>query len=309
MELRTTKLKSIVKIIVLIAGYAFLLYKLIPFFLEDFNPYFKINSLNTSDIWLCIALMPANLLLEIWHWKFSLSPIHNISIFRSAKSVFGATIAGLITPAKVGEWPGRALMLPELNFATTTTVAAYAGIIKTLALCISGTLAFIVLKIYGGISAASLSVSTPAAVVIVILILIFFFSRRFISGSVKLIPGKQKYLTLSVQWLTVAYRSKSLILALLRSAVFFIQFYLAVSYLGIELQGFSALMIPVYFMALTILPVITIAEPGIRGSLAILMFGSVIQNSEIVGIAAVLLWMINNFFPLVLGSVFCIRKR
>jgi hypothetical protein len=61
----------------------------------------------------CIVLIPVNWGLEALKWKLLLKPLISLSFFESFKSVLSGVFVGFFTPARIGEYGGRMINLPE----------------------------------------------------------------------------------------------------------------------------------------------------------------------------------------------------
>lgn len=71
---------------------------------------------NASWTWVVVAglLLPVNLLLDGWVWKQLLAPVlPEVPLPRLAGAVLSGLALGFWTPARVGEYAGRAFFLPE----------------------------------------------------------------------------------------------------------------------------------------------------------------------------------------------------
>jgi len=58
------------------------------------------------------------------------------------------------------------------------------------------------------------------------------------------------------------------------------------------------------YAAMLVIPTITIAEPGVRGSLSLLIFGVFSTNEAGILAASLTLWIINLAIPALLGALY-----
>jgi uncharacterized membrane protein YbhN (UPF0104 family) len=95
---------------------------------------------------------------------------------------------------------------------------------------------------------------------------------------------------------------KILALSFLRYLVFFLQFFLVLKAVGVNISNFQEIMlIPLCFMITSCIPTLLISEIGVRGSVALFIFG-VVSDMEIeIILASILLWLINVAVPALLG--------
>ena len=258
---------------------------------------------------LVIFLMPLNLLLEAWHWKFSVSGIKKVHQYSALRMVLGSMIPAMITPLKIGEWPGRASFFPVQLRGEVTTAAIFAGIVKTISLSLWGTLALLVIALKAK-HPTHVLLSESGITLLILLLTAFFASNKLFKWLLS-----SKYLKrftrghTPFQWLNMHYRITSLSIASLRTFVFYTQFGLMILFFIPDIDFWEiAIYIPVYFMILTFLPAFSLSDPALRGSVAIVLFTGLTHNVPLIGIAGVMLWFINNLLPMISGSVIWFRK-
>ncbi|MFB6318024.1 hypothetical protein [Saccharicrinis sp. FJH54] len=296
-----------VKLITAILAWGFLCYKILTFQHWNTLSLFTLNVQQIVLLLLVILLMPLNIFLESWHWKFSVSGVTYIQFHTALKIVLGSLIPAMVTPMKIGEWPGRASFFsPELR-KEVTAAATLAGIVKTVSLSLFGTLSLIIIFTSG-------HQFRPTTIVTGLTIL-FFLTLLFLwSGSLfkRILNHKffrQSASEIRVDWLKGKFRIKSLGIAGLRTLVFYAQFALMIHIVLPDASLLQyALWIPVYFMILTFIPAFSLADPALRGSVAIVLFSGITGDAALIGIAGMMLWFINNLLPLISGTVVWFRK-
>lgn len=306
------QLSIIIKALIFLFAYLFFIHKISNFQHWSILTFSRASGTQLIAFILVILLAPLNISCEAWHWKFSLSAYRKTPLKQSFRSVLGGIIPGIITPGRIGEWPGRALFFEKGIRNKITGIALYAGFIKTITLLIWGNVALLGTWYFGG-----LHFPTPLNALIIPTILItaalatlFLFSKQ-----IGLQLSKLKWiepialLNINSDWNNINYRLSSFGISSLRVLIFCMQFALLMYALNTNLGSPEVLwLIPVYFMTLTLLPVFTLAEPGIRGSVALLLFSGLTTELELIGIAGVLLWFINNTLPIILGSLIWIKR-
>jgi hypothetical protein len=108
---------------------------------------------------------------------------------------------------------------------------------------------------------------------------------------------------LGFKQLTAKVLITTLVFSAARYFIFATQFVLLLHYFATGLTiGESLLGIGLLYAAMLVIPSITIAEPGIRGSLSLLIFGFFSTNSAGILGASLLLWIINLAVPAILGT-------
>lgn len=221
---------------------------------------------------LCVILMPVNMSIEAWRWR-TLIPM---SWREAHRQVYYSKMAGLITPWRLGEYPARALLQGE--WTQTLSMGAVGSATMTAAIVLAGIIALAfspsVLTYLGG--------SYLYALVAVVLVLGLLFA---------LMPKMLR------RWVEVNndLLIRSTAQSLVRLGCWCVQLALvlyALDGLGnlgvLGSLGKSA----VYYLLVTVTPNVPIAEVGVRGAWAIVVFGT--MNAALAG---VLLWVINTLLP------------
>lgn len=232
-----------------------------------------------TAIALCVALMPLNMALEAWRWR-TLVPMS----WRDAhRQVYYSKLAGLITPWRLGEYPARGVLMREGErmhdegiWTKVLAMGAVGSATMTAAILLAGVTALA----FSPAIMAQLGDSYLYALVMVILVLMIAFA---------LAPkALKKYAEVNG-----ALVVKSIAQSLVRLVCWCVQLALVLWALGaVSLQPSAFSLLFVYYLLVTITPNVPIAEIGVRGAWAILVFGT--MNAAMAG---VLLWIINTLLP------------
>jgi len=275
--------------LVALAACAYLIYRLVIF--DDYaSLWTSLAGMSWSQLAaliLCIALMPVNMSLEAWRWR-TLLPM---SWREAHRQVYYSKLAGLITPWRLGEYPSRAILMAqemengkwemENVWSRVLSMGAIGSATMTFAIIIAGLISLGLLGILGSLDPlVNGSYLFLVLAVLLLLLLALFFAPRLLH-----------------RWAKVSHRLIiiSTLQSLVRLACWCVQLYLVLFALG----GLGSLgllgglgMTAVYYLLVTITPNVPIAEVGVRGAWAILVFGS--MNAALAG---VLLWIINTLLP------------
>ena len=272
----------IIEWIIALAGCGFLIYKLVTF--DDYASLVEtLRSMGVkqwSALVLCLLLMPLNMGLEAWKWR-TLIPM---SWSEAHRQVYYSKLAGLITPWRLGEYPARGLLMEKSQWGNVLSMGAVGSATMTAAIIIAGLFSIALLILTNHISLVG-SVILPlwlffVGILLVVLILALLFAPLLLR-----------------RWATVSHKLILISTAqsFVRLACWCVQLALVLYALGalgnlglLEIIGLTA----VYYLLVTITPNVPIAEVGVRGSWAIVVFGSV--NAAFAG---VLLWGINTLLP------------
>ena len=297
-------LYHIIEWAVALAACAFLGYKLVTF--EDYPALWEsLRGMARQQylaLGLCVALMPVNMAIEAWRWMTLWNGDASLNgangevneltderlTFREAqRQVYYSKLAGLITPWRLGEYPARGVLMNErVNELTNERIwprvlsmGAVGSATMTAAIVIAGVVALA----FSPAIRTQLGDSYLYALVAVILLLAIAFA---------LAPrALKKYAEVNPQLLF-----RSLGQSFVRLLCWCVQLGLVIVALnplyGLGLVRFTMLLTPIYYLLVTITPNVPIAEVGIRGAWAIVLFGS--MNAAMAG---VMLWIINTLLP------------
>ena len=287
--------------------------------LQEISDYFK-SHLNQGDkLWmfvLAILLMFVNWGLETYKWRYLILKIENISFLRAVKAILSGVTVSVFTPNRIGEYAGRVVYINKgdrIKAALITVISSFGQLTVTL---LVGALAFLFyLQAYHSETIGSLSIYIAVQLYIVFFVLVLL---TFINTSVlTIILSRIKFLATRFQkYIEVfSYYSQAdlLLILLLSSArfmVFSTQYYLLLLFFEVDITLMQAIiLIPVYFITLTAIPTITLAELGVREVVAITVFSAISTNEIGMVSTSFAIWVINLAIPAILGVFFVLRAR
>ena len=305
-------LYHIIEWAVALVACAFLGYKLVTF--EDYPALWgSLRGMAWQQylaLGLCVALMPVNMAIEAWRWmtlwngdatlngangEVNELTDERLTFKEAQRQVYYSKLAGLITPWRLGEYPARGVLMEVQRDQVPGTkdimpqvlaMGAVGSATMTAAIVIAGVVALA----FSPAVMTQLGDSYLYALAVVILLLAVAFA--FAPKALK------KYAELNQQLLF-----RSLGQSLVRLLCWCVQLALVLWALGAftnyELRITNLF---VYYLLVTITPNVPIAEIGVRGAWAIVVFGS--MNAAFAG---VLLWVINTLLPC-LGWFFFRKK-
>ena len=305
-------LYHIIEWAVALAACAFLGYKLVTF--EDYPALWEsLRGMVRQQylaLGLCVALMPVNMAIEAWRWMtlwnegvkgYGLRVTgygnERLTFKEAQRQVYYSKLAGLITPWRLGEYPARGVLMEVQRDQVPGTkdimprVLAM-GAVGSATMTASIVIAGVVALAFSPAVMTQLGDSYLYALAAAILVLFIAFA---------LAPkALKKYAEVNQQLLF-----RSLGQSLVRLLCWCVQLALvlyalgAVTGDGLRVMGYG---LPIYYLLVTITPNVPIAEVGVRGAWAIVVFGS--MNAAFAG---VLLWVINTLLPC-LGWFFFRKK-
>lgn len=274
-------LYHIIEWVVAIAACGWLVWKMVTY--DDYAGLWAaisgMDGLQICALILCIALMPLNMTLEAWRWR-TLVPM---SWREAHRQVYYSKLAGLITPWRLGEYPARALLRNE--WKNTLSMGAVGSATMTFAIIIAGVPAIMA-------NGEWLMVNGEwwIAVVAVVILLgaALYFAPRLL----------RRWATVSHRLILISF-AQSLVRLLCWCVQLALVLYAlgAVTGYGLWVTGARCF---VYYLLVTITPNVPIAEVGVRGAWAMVVFGS--MNAALAG---VLLWIINTLLPCLIWPFWC----
>ncbi len=304
-------LYHIVEWAVALAACAFLGYKLVTF--ENYPALWEsLRSMAWQQylaLGLCVALMPVNMAIEAWRWRTLWNGDATLNgangeaneltderlTFKEAhRQVYYSKLAGLITPWRLGEYPARGVLITnermnelgsERIWPRVLAMGAVGSATMTFAIVLAGVPAIMA---NGEWLMANGEWWIAVGVILLLLVVGLALAPRLLR-----------------QYAEVSYGLiiKSVGQSLVRLICWCVQLALvlwALEAFSFQPSAISSLFI--YYLLVTITPNVPIAEVGVRGAWAIVVFGS--MNAAFAG---VLLWVINTLLPC-LGWFFFRKK-
>jgi len=262
-----------------------------------------------------VCMMFINWLVESLKWRFMISKIEDISIFTSLRAIFSGITVSSFTPNRIGEYGGRVFCLEKSDRIQAVFITVLCSMAQLLTTILFGSISFFILhenflQDNSMLSFFNIEISSFS------FILLFFFNFLFLffyfnaSLLVKYISNYRyfKFLDKYINVISL-YTHKELMIVLLYSVlrylIFSSQFLILLHVFEVDINFFeSILSVMLVFFFITLTPTITIAEIGVRGSVALLVFMKF--SSNVIGIlsSTFILWVVNLIIPAIIGSFF-----
>ncbi|MFN8310784.1 MAG: lysylphosphatidylglycerol synthase domain-containing protein [Chitinophagales bacterium] len=255
--------------------------------------------------WLLMVmlLMPLNWLVEMLKWKLLLEHSGSVSFRQAGASVLGGVSTGFASPARIGEFAGRALLLPQPLRIPSLYLSALGGLAQsfvTFAVALA-MLPFMNVSVKNIPSTFAAPLLTTFAVG---LLLLFFFFEKF-TTLLRFFPAVSIPET---RLPTGVERIKILSLSAFRYGIYLCQYALLFRMAGIThapVELFAA--VAVLLAMQSVSPLSPMADVVTRGGMALLLFPQ--GNPAAVATAPFLLWCINLLLPAIAGYFFILNWR
>jgi hypothetical protein len=264
----------------------------------------------TRYLVVALLLMPLNVSLEVFKWKFLAGAAQPMSQLQAWKSYLAGIALSLITPNRIGEYPGRILYLKRKNTIRLVSVSILGAFAQFIALFAFGIVGLIYYNVAFPGTWQKL-VLAAACITLLLLTLLFF---RFEQGAAYL--EHRKWLNRFATYRHIIRRFSAreqlvvLALSMLRFLVYTFQFLLLLKWMHIDLLSLPGLMMALlYFWAVAVIPSIAFAELGIRGQVSLFLFQHFTGNTIGILSAALGLWCINLIVPAIIGSILLVRVK
>ncbi len=307
----TFKLKHL-NLILVVMSLSYLAYQLNHYHHENYGKLFlDVFELGNRNLLYCaVALSIVNYAIEAKKWQILLRPLQAVTWWNAFKSVLAGLTLGIFTPNRAGEVVGKLIYL-DLKEKMKAALLNFSGSMAQM-ICTSlmGLWGLIIYTQYFG----SLNWRIPAtglifgiAVVCTMLaFLIFFNQQKFFAWlSQKKWADTIKIKFTHQQQFDSVMQLKVLLLSAIRYVVFSLQLVLLLRFCGMHagvIQLF--LLTTIFFLIIWFLPSAAILELGVRGSVALFLFGHLINNSTIALLPVTLLWLANVAIPALVGCIF-----
>lgn len=302
----------ILKISIIALAWWYVIYKIITMphdaLLLFYNQHFSLVTIG-----FVVVLMAANWLLEACKWKFLAEKIQQVSFFTSLQAVCIGMPLAMVTPNRIGEIGGRSLVLREHKKKTmvATMLGSIVQLITTLVFGIIGFVLYILFAQPQHIVSNAGYIAIGIIVLSVVLYRIFRNAHMVKRLGIRFL-GRHKYVSMVTTYSKYSGNDKVRVFAysIARYIIFSGQFMILIHMLIPELS-FVELCISVFltYFFTTVIPTSVLGEVGIRGSVAMVVFGMFTMHEITVFQVSMLLWIINIVVPTLYGSYLLFRYR
>lgn len=261
--------------------------------------YLKLLDFNTlSYILLVVALSFYNWYTEVIKWKLLVNPSNTDESFW--KPILVGNLLGIITPCRLGEYAGRALMSPQLD----KSHAIYANFICSLGqnavnFLIGVPLMYLFVRQYEIVNSFFDHTILYFSLTIGIFLIILLFQQKLL---IRLLTRWDTFKRISVLHVENRTNAKLLCWSILRYAIYTFQYFLALQAFGVNLSFLSAITgIGTIYVLKSILPLPSVFGVVLRVQLALLVWAELSPDFIGIILASLALWLFNQFIPALLG--------
>lgn len=261
--------------------------------------------------------MVPNWFIESLKWRKLVLKIEFISIKISIKAILHGLFYSLITPNRIGEIPGRLIVLSKKNRIKGLIAGGLAGLSQMLVTLLFGLISFLYFIIFIQTDILRFNNSQIkylliiSFVLLLIIVFVFFNINKIIKTLSKYsVFYKVKKHIVYLRYLSLNELFTVFIYATLRYFIYLFQYYLLLLFFDISISVFNAFIsISLIYFFLTFVPRFSIAELGLRGSIAIFVLSYYTNNDFGIIATSSLLWFINLAIPALFGSYFVLKSN
>lgn len=267
---------------------------------------------------IAVILVPFNFFLQYKKWQlicdYSYPPQKKSSIFIS---ILTGISTGLLTPGRLGEYPGRAFPLKDVKISEVTAGSAIDKLNSLMVILIAGSFSTLLFlnKFYSidnNLTTSLLFLLTGIYLLLVYLILSPEFWRGFVGEQIGRVKIIEKYFLnfKSIGLFNRAIFGKNFLLSVLNYLVFSTQFVLLVMAYSSQAEFMTSFWgSSLVFFTKSIIPGVTLGEIGIRESASVYFLGHFGVEAVACFNAALMLYTINILIPAIPGAVFIFRRN
>ena len=315
----SNRIQSIIKFTITALAIAFIAWKISQF--DDFGQaweLFKIQ-LSESPIYLLLLVLlglPLHWLLEIIKWRLLILKCHPLSFKDASIAVISGLTMAIFTPNRIGEIVSRVFILPKNKRDQGVALSG----VNTMSL-------LIVTQIFGLLGLA-LYLSQPSAkdnyilvqkewiiglaAVICTVLIVAYFNLNWLKKLVTLTRLDVKFpgINQAFSILSTTDKLKNLAWSAAKYLTYSLQFSFLLKFMGVNNNIFYLLScIMAIYLILTYLPVITIGEAGVKGSITLLFLGQGAETEIAIILAAFIIWTLNLAIPAITGGLLLKKIR
>lgn len=312
----TLRWKSIgiwtLKILVFIVAWGYVIYKFQTMD-GDVSLIFKDDNFSIPIFIVVCLLMFANWGLEAFKWQKLVECTQKIPYKTAVSGVLIGLPLALITPNRIGEIGGRAIVLEQKrkDAVFATFLGSLMQLLTTLLMGMLGIIFYLIFLPHNEVLERAVIVSVVVLVCLMGIVIVCKQQRWVKTLTLKLV-GKKWYVRFFhlVQMYTKKDVVRTLLISILRYCVFSTQFALLIYMLLPELSFVEIFVgITLMYLFTTLIPTSVLGEIGIRGSVAMAVFQLYTTNVSIIFQISILIWIINIVAPTLTGSVLLLKAR
>lgn len=267
-------------------------------------------------LYIVILLSLLNWAIETRKWQILVKPIQHISFIKAFKSVLSGLSLSLFMPNRIGEYVGRMVYMDEgnrLRSIALSMIGSISQLLITLLAGLGGTIYLKNLLTITGNNKGSffywIEILLIGVIIGIMVLGLIYYRLGSITNWIQRFRFGKKiaYFIEHVRDFNGILLTRILSLSLIRFGVFIVQYILLLQLFNVSDNWIaSGWLVSVLLLVLAIVPMLPVAEIGIRGEVSIQLFGMISDNTLGIIATAGSIWLINIIIPAISGSLFIV---
>jgi len=259
-------------------------------------------------------MMFLNWFLEALKWRFLIAKIEKVSIKTSIRAIFSGITVSAFTPNRVGEYGGRVFCLEKADRVQAVLITVIGSMAQLLTTIIFGSIGLLYLPTYKSdfsLFFDKVSFAYPVLAFILILLnvllILLFLNVSVLTNVLAKISFLKKFEKYNAVFSFYSFEEllKVLSYSIARYVIFTTQFFILLQLFDVQILYTDAIILIMSMLfVVSVIPTIAITEIGVRGSVALALFGLVSANAVGILSATFVLWIINLLIPSLIGVIF-----
>jgi len=261
-----------------------------------------------------VFMMLLNWFFEALKWRFLIAKIEEVSIKRSLRAIFSGITISAFTPNRVGEYGGRVFCLEKADRIQAVLVTVIGSMAQLLTTIVFGSIGLLYLPFYQSdfsLFFDKVSFAYPvlafSLILLNVLLVLFFLNVSILTNILAKISFLKKFEKYSGVFSFYSFEEllKVLGYSVVRYVIFTTQFFILLKLFDVQILYADAIVLIMSMLfVISVIPTIAITEIGVRGSVALFLFGLVSANTVGIFSATIVLWIINLLIPSLIGVFF-----
>jgi hypothetical protein len=271
----------------------------------------KLSSIQWRYVIGALILVPVNWWLESIKWRILCQPFATINLSQSIKAILGGLTLGLLTPSRIGEYGGRALLTPCEEESMTVGATFFGSVAQNLwNIGLGMLMAYPMIQYLIDDASSSTWIYIILIIQLCVLVLIYFKLKWFISFFTRrLSPVIKQKLPKGISRFdySIDQKTRVLGLALARYVLYFAQYSLLIASVNDAFDGLVLSRIASIYLIQSVVPIPAFLGLMMRGELAITVWQTY-NLSPIWALTVTFgLWFFNLVIPAIFGLYFLIK--
>ncbi|MBS2099529.1 lysylphosphatidylglycerol synthase domain-containing protein [Carboxylicivirga linearis] len=295
--------KRLIFILVSFGAYYFIVKRLTEF--QHWNELLQFSKPDRETLFLFILFLLlwfGNILTETKKWQILIRPFLNVPFKEALIQFFAGSYTAVGSPARLAEPGGRMVLMKKGQRLNALMMTSIGGFIQNIVIGVFGVLSlyFIDFKLNWKITNSHWLIWIMAFFLISTILVIILLSFK----------NKWSQWLNQLRKVNIRIVFKSVLYTIIRFIIYNIQLIvlMRIFYSSVDISQLF-LLTPIYFFIITIVPSFILADIGIRGSAAFLVFYNLGISEPVLLTVILLLWFFNVVIPALIGGAILHIKK